>query len=194
MRALLVCLLLAFASPVWAGPPEGEAAAAQEEELTAAPDSIDYGMIENAGADGVFESIPDGQVSVRHVGSGMVCRFEREGGRLILFPGLPRGEDVGCDHSGAGQFVTFYATRYPGGSTLESELASAVAAMQARYRQMEPRTLEVNVAPAGAVLPASRHARFLVTGPDGARMYTRVSVAIVRGWSIKMRFSALAPD
>ena len=57
-------------------------------------------MIENAEASGVFELVHDGQVTLRHVGSGMICHFARdgEGGRLILYPNnLPRGDDVACE-------------------------------------------------------------------------------------------------
>lgn len=173
-------------------------ALAQEEDLRAAPDALDYGLIETADAEGVFESIPDGQVSVRHTRSGLVCRFDREAnGRLILFPGLPRGEDVGCDFPDGPATITLYATRYPAPTTIAEQVQAAAAHIRLRFRDARIETPEIGMEMSidgAAPLPESRTERFIVTFPDGRRLYTRVSVALIEGWVIKMRFSQDAPD
>ena len=173
-------------------------ARAQEEDLRAAPDSLDYGLIEMADAEGVFEPIPDGQVSVRHARSGLICRFDREAhGRLILFPGLPRGEDVGCDFPDGPATITLYATRYPAPTNIDEQVRAAAAHIRMRFANARIETPEIGMDMAvdgAAPLPESRSARFLVTFPDGRRLYTRVSVALIDGWVIKMRFSQDAPD
>ena len=70
MRRLLLTLALALGTtPAFA---QGT-----EEEPQAAPGSIAIGMIENADAIGIFDIVHNGQVSVRHLRSGLRCDFDR---------------------------------------------------------------------------------------------------------------------
>ncbi len=197
MRQVLLTLALALcAAPAWA---QGTEANPQ-----AAPGSIAISMIEQAGADGIFDIVHNGQVSVRHLGSGMRCDFNRDGsgGRIIIFdptasaPPAPnaiaRGDDVACDMTeGAVQIRTF-ATRYPFGSTLDEQIAGVEVAI----RRRDPNAVRY---PGPAVrntedgLPLRRSTRFIVTH-DGARLFTRASVARVGNWILKLRYTAPAPD
>ena len=42
--------------------------------------------------------------------------------------------------------------------------------------------------------PESATARYLFTDDEGVRQYSRISVAIVDGWTIKLRYTTDAPD
>lgn len=164
-----------------------------EEEPTAAPGSIAYGMIENAEANGVFELVHDGQVTVRHIGSGLICHFalDGEGGELRLYPGLPRGDNVSCDNSSADQYVTLYATRFPFQTTLDEQIEGADAAIRQRFPDAQPFPAPSEDPP--DALPPRRHVQFIVT-LNGQRTYTRATIAQVGDWIIKLRYSAVAPD
>jgi hypothetical protein len=187
MRRLLLTLALAWG-------PAPALAQGTEVEPQAAPGSIGYGMIENASAEGVFELVHDGHVTVRHVGSGLVCHFEDDGdGRLILYPSnLPRGDDVACEQRTGGEFTILYATRYPFNSTLQEQIAGAEAAIRQRFADAAPYPGAVeHVADDG--LPLRRSTRFIVTR-EGQRYFTRASVARVGSWIIKLRYNVRAPD
>ena len=182
LRAAIIALAL-MAAPAFADPPE--------EELTAAPGSIATGMIEGAEADGVFELVHNGQVSVRHVGSGMRCDFARDGagGSLTLFRGLPRGDDVACDFDYPNYKLTLYASRYPDAPPLNELLAGAVQSLRQIYPDASPVETAYYMSVENA--PANVAARFLLTR-NGARHYSSVHVAQIGAWTIKQRYSAPA--
>jgi hypothetical protein len=181
LRYALFALAL-IAGPAFADPPE--------EELTAAPGSIAYGMIEEANADGVFDIVHNGQVSVRHLASGMRCDFEREGngGQIVLFPGLARGEDVACDTQQETEFVTLYATRYPDGRRLDDVLQEAEAAIRQRFPGATPAPATVIIQ--SDALPEQR-ARHFIVDVNGQRHFTSVAIAQVNGWTYKVRYTTL---
>lgn len=186
MRRFAFVLALAFAAPVFAQGTEAEP--------QAAPASIALGLIETAQAEGVFELVHDSHTTVRHVGSGLVCHFGNDGagGRIILYPNLPRGDDVACDWNDGRAFTTIYATRYPFNSTLQEQIEGATGAIRNRFG-------DAIAMPAPAAqtaddgLPTRRTARFIVMR-EGQRYYTRASVARIGSWIIKLRHSAPAPD
>jgi hypothetical protein len=183
MRVLLCALALTLAAPAWA----------QEEEPTAAPGSIAIGMIENANADGVFDIIHNGQVSVRHLGSGLRCDFERDGagGRIVLYPGLPRGDDVACDYNDGREFITLYATRFPYRTTVEEQINGAIEAIRTRFPDAQG--LPPSTPDAAGRTPPRRSSQFIVMR-NGQRMYTYAGVAQVGDWIIKVRYSVFAAD
>lgn len=183
LRTLLCALALTFAAPAWA----------QEEELRAAPGSIAYGIIENANAEGVFDIVHNGRVSVRHLASGLRCDFatEGDGGRIVLYPGLPRGEDVSCDWNDGREFRTLYATRFPYRTNVEEQIAGAVDAIRTRFPEAQgfPPVQPDNT----TQIPPRRSTQFIVMR-DGRRFYTHASVAQVGDWIIKLRYSVYAAD
>lgn len=196
MRRLLLTLALALgAAPAWAQGTEAEP--------QAAPGSIAIGMIEHAGATGIFDIVHNGQVSVRHLRSGLRCDFNREGsGRIIVFappaaapgeePAIPRGDDVACEMNEGSTHVRYFATRYPFGSTLEEQLNGVEAAIL-RRDPAAARYPGVTVRNAENGLPMRRTARFIQT-QNGARVFTSASVARVGDWILKLRYTAPAPD
>jgi hypothetical protein len=195
MRTLLLTLALALsAAPAWA---QGT-----EEAPQAAPGSIATGMIENADAVGIFDIVQNGQVSVRHLRSGLRCDFDRQGngGRIIVFgpppgaaaePAIARGDDVACDIVEGSRHLRYFATRYPFGSTLEEQIAGVEAAIRAR----EPAAIRYPgeaTRDTGDGLPLRRTSRFIVVH-DGARLFTSASVARIGDWILKLRYTAPAP-
>lgn len=187
MRRLMFVLAIACATPAFA---QGTEAAPQ-----AAPGSIGYGMIEQAEADGVFELVHDGQVTLRHIGSGLICHFPRngDGGRLLLYPSnLPRGDDVACEWRDGNEVTILYATRYPFNSTLQEQIAGAETAIRQRTPNASPYPGQVESGTEDG-LPLRRSTRFIATR-NGERMFMRASVARVGSWIIKLRYNAPAPD
>jgi hypothetical protein len=180
MRNLLLALAL-FTTPAFA---QGT-----ETDPQPAPGSIAIGMIEAANAQGVFDVVPDGHVSVRHLGSGLVCHFtdNAEGGRVIVFPQLARGEDVGCDLNPGNASITLYATRYPFASNLDEQLAGAEAAIRQRFTDARPS----NVTTASAANVPQRASAFLIA-MNGAPRFTSVHIAQIGDWTIKQRYTARA--
>lgn len=199
MRRLLLTLAFALVT----APAFAQGTEANPE---AAPGSIAIGMIEHADAEGIFELVQDGQVTVRHTRSGLTCHFLRngDGGRIIIFsppaaatpidtePTIPRGDDVACDTNQGGAQIRIFATRYPFGSTLEEQVTGVEAAIRhrdpdaVRYPGETIRNTEDG-------LPVRRSTRFIVTH-DGVRTFTRASVARIGDWILKLRYSAPAPD
>jgi hypothetical protein len=198
MRRLLLSLAFALsAAPAFA---QGT-----EEEPQAAPGSIATGMIEEADAMGIFDIVHNGQVSVRHLRSGLRCDFDREGnGRIIIFAPpssasapnadttIPRGDDVACDMTDGQVHLRFFATRYPFGSTLEEQIAGVEAAIlrrdpaAARFPGTVVRDTEDG-------LPMRRTSRFVLT-QNGTRLFTSASVARIGDWILKLRYTAPAAD
>lgn len=177
--------LLAFAlvaSPAFADPPE--------EELTAAPGSIAYGMIEEANADGVFDIVHNGQVSVRHLASGMRCDFARDGagGEILILGEAPRGDNVACRTVDTRESFTLFATRYPDGRSLDEALAAAETALLERFPNARPHAADDAASEAG--LPARRVSHFIAV-VNGRRALTSVALAQANGWTYMVRYAAV---
>jgi hypothetical protein len=182
LGALALCVLSFTISPSWA----------QTEPRASAPTSAQQ-LIDQSNATGVFEALPSEQlIAVRHERSGLVCRLDPNNtNRLIIFPQAARGEDVACDSTDGTESVTLYATRYSFEATLDELMRGAGQAIRQRF----PDARELPApADAASAMPASRSAHFMVTRPDGAVLYTRITVAMVGQWAIKLRYTVVAPD
>jgi hypothetical protein len=151
-------------------------------------------LIAAAHAEGVFELLPaEDQIVVRHSRSGLVCRLDPDNGnRLVIFPQAARGEDVACDTTDGRESATLYATRFSFDTSLDEQIDGAETAVRRRFPDAIPFAQSFEIA--SDTLPAHRTRQFLVTRQDGARMYTRASVAFVGEWVIKLRYSVLAAD
>jgi hypothetical protein len=192
MRMLLAALFTFALSPLSAQSAYAQSEAQDRAEAYAAE------LIADAEAADLFEILDSQEVAqVRHRASGLVCRFSPgRNNQLHVFQSLARGEDVACDSSAVGEAQTIYATRYPQPTTLADQLDGAVAAMRARMRGLQPMPAEsaVDIVPDAGALPDQASARFTYPGRNGIARYTRVSVAIVDDWVIKLRYTADAPD
>ena len=151
-------------------------------------------LIGQSRAEGVFEALPaEHLVVVRHERSGLICRLDpTHTNRLLIFPQAARGEDVACDSEGARVSTRIYATRYSFETDVDQQLAGAVAAIRTLHpdARVRPPTMDARA----SALPASRSAHFLIPQDGGGQLYSRVSVAMIGGWVIKMRYTAVAPD
>lgn len=191
MRRLICALALALAAPANA---EDSANTANPDALGNASASASLSIIATANAEGVFApGATEG--SVRHLGSGLICHFQSDGagGRIVLFPGLPRGDDVACEFADGGQNIRLYATRLPQRASLDDLVAAIETAVRRATPEAALYVATLRIAN-NAGLPASRSAQYLLPGENGARDYLRVSVAQVGAWTIKMRYRAPAPD
>lgn len=179
MRRLLCALALSMvvSAPAWADPPADAAR-----------------LIADASADGVFNVVTGEQsVAVRHVRSGLVCRMDPANtNRVIIFPQAARGEDVGCESSNGREQIKLYATRFPFTTTVAQQVQGASAAIAQHFPGARPYQMALRASADG--LPPSQSAHFVVQGRDGVQEYTRVSVAMINGWVIKLRYTAPAAD
>lgn len=159
----------------------------------ASPGALAQALIAQGNAAGVFEALPSEQlIAVRHGRSGLVCRLAPGNtNRLVIFPQAARGEDVACDTTDGAESATFYATRFSFETSLDELMRGAAQAIHQRFPDARELPAPTD---AGATLPASRSAAFMVTRQDGATMYTRINVAMVGQWAIKLRYTVLAPD
>ncbi len=188
MKTALQSIALAaalIATPAFADPPE--------EELTAAPGSIAYGMIEEAEAQDFFDIVHNGQVSVRHLTSRLRCDFDREGegGRIILLGGAPRGDNVACSMVDARESITLYATRYPDERDLDRATEGAESAIRRRFADAQP--YPVTATSEDAALPARRVRHFVIV-VDGRRQFTSLALAQANGWTYMVRYTTVAAD
>lgn len=185
MWRALIALSMLLAAP----------ARAQEAEPQAAPISPGLELIAAASADGVFELLPGEQIiAVRHTRSGLVCRMALgNANRLLIFPQAARGEDVACDSHDGRMGVTLYATRFSFETSLAEQIEGASAAVRTRFpgARALPTPVGASTEPG---MPERASARFIVTNAEGAPTYSRIDVALVRGWAIKLRYSAIGDD
>lgn len=182
--AALVCTSLSSAAarsgPLQSGQPPS------------APPAVTAGAIIAASdADGHFYAEPSDDpafVQARSLRSGLRCRFDIEaGGRITVFPSRPGatapGDDVGCNTPSGANQITLYATRYGVPTSTSAQLEEAVVAIRERFEVRK----ELR-----ATTPARPHdvgiRTFLICRDDGV-LATRVAVAIVDGWVLKMRFT-----
>ncbi len=154
-------------------------------------------LIAAADARDLFENVTDdGSPRVRHRASGLECSFNSGGAlnRVLLFPsGLPRGEDVGCNTESDGNSVTLYATRFVEPTTVEAQMRVAVGHIRSRFPDARPAPTQMRMEPArgaGPAIPPHQSATFLISGPNGRPMVTRVAIAIHDGWVVKQRYTA----
>jgi hypothetical protein len=196
-RLIAACAgLLLFAAPAFAQKPRPPQAPPAAEAPAPAPDAAAR-LIAGHGMEDVFEPVADDFfIAVRHRLSGFVCRFEPgPPARLIVFPGLERGEDVGCDQTtNSGEIYTFYVTRYPPQErfTAEDQMNGSMEIMLSRYPNAEiwAPPFEIALGEGAFVPPETFTGRLIYPGRDRQRYLTRVSIAQVGPWSLKMRYSA----
>ena len=181
----LVCALafVLIARPAWGQGSEGEPAASIG--------SLASGLIGEADAEGVFDIVPaEHEIAMRHTRSGLVCRMDPNGAnRLIIFPEAARGEDVACETTNGHATIKLYATRFSFHTTMAEQISGSAAALRQHYPDAQPFQMSSRASMGG--LPPNQTAHFLVR-ESGVQQYTRVSVAMIRGWVFKLRYTAPA--
>lgn len=194
---LTVIATLAFAPMAAAQtPPEP---AASPEQIAAATARADD-RIAAAEAGGIFVNKTDSAVAeVEHVASGLRCLLGEEAeDRIHIFPsaslGIPRGDDVACINrdDATGMDVTVYATRYPGGMTVDGIMSGAISGIRQRWPDAVPYTGELTSATVeGLTTPATAAFKIRV---EGQEMLTMVIGAQEGDWSFKIRITGPYQD
>jgi hypothetical protein len=147
--------------------------------------SIGLRAVELANAIGVFEALPSDRVDVRHIGSGLRCRFEE--GELIILPGRPRGEWVGCIFSRAGAVGVFAARDTPPRSIAEA-LRNHSRAVQQDAELIQQLDCSTHVSITNIDLPPSADECFLLRETARSFRFARASDTIIEGWHITMTY------
>lgn len=164
---------------------------ARAEESAEAPPSPALSLIAAAQAEGVFTAVDGASTHVRHTASGLLCRFQSDGAgaRIILVPGLPRGDDVACEFAGEGRNIRLYATRLPVRAALADIADAAGEALRRSAPNASAYGAPLELA-ASAAAPASRGLQFILPGEDGARDYLVLFLAQRGAWTYKLRYRA----
>lgn len=130
-------------------------------------------------------------VQARNRESGLRCRFDvRYGGSIHIYDAIPGGaapgDDTSCNTPIGPISVTYYATRYVAQTTTTEEIEGAVAAIRQRFQILSDIALT-------APDRAGAQTRIFRINHEGEIKATRVSVVMIDGWVLKMRFTG-APD
>ena len=168
-------------------PPAGPKATPQEiAEARARADRL----IADADAAGIFVNATDddGLARATHVASGMTCSFD--GGpedRVHIFPGTPRGDDVGCVSRDEALDIdlTLYATRYRPMPSQAAVLAGAQQAIENRWPDAEAYTAGLPSMTLEGQPPTSSAAYKIEL--NGEHKLTLVLVSHRGEWSFKAR-------
>ncbi|GAA0867999.1 hypothetical protein GCM10009116_03050 [Brevundimonas basaltis] len=147
-------------------------------------------LIADADAAGIFVNATrdDGLARATHVASGMTCSFD--GGpedRIHIFPGTPRGDDVGCISLDEATDIdpTLYATRHRPMPSQAAVLAGARQAIENRWPNAEPYTAGLPSMTLEGQPPTSSAAYKVEL--DGGQKLTMVLVSHRGEWSFKAR-------
>jgi len=158
-------------------------------------------LIASAHAGDLFENVTDAAVpAVRHRASGLKCGFGTRPeawstDSIAIFPsGLPRGADVGCIIHFQGYVVSLDVSRQTRTPTLDAMTAYYVKSVLAQHPHATP-YVGPYVEPSGmkAGFPAFQSVRFSFD-EAGGRQFSRLSVAIVKGWVIEERVTGPYDD
>lgn len=185
---------IGMAAAIWliagaAAAQEAPAEKATPQEIAEAKALADR-LIADAGAAGVFVNATedDGLARATHVASGMTCTFD--GGpedRIHIFPGNPRGDDVGCISRDEALDIdlTLYATRYRPMPGQDQVLAGARQAIENRWPDAEAYTGPLPTMTMEGQQPTVSAAYKIQL--DGEHKLTMVLVSHRGEWSFKAR-------
>lgn len=149
-------------------------------------------LIATTGAPNFFENVSsDGFARVRHKASGLLCTFIPGNDRntLALFgsPGIPRGDDVGCQTNIGEVYMTFYATRYPERLSAQDAADSAAAAMRQRHPEARPYNGPVATSVVNGVSEQAAVRFSMMDGPVPSS--THAITAKIGEWIFKQRLT-----
>ena len=152
-------------------------------------------LIDGTDAPELFENLSTGdRMSIRHKASGLVCVYSpgEANNSLMLFPGLPRGDDVGCNADAGNIYMTVYATRYGPGTSTADATESAAQGIRNRFPDARPYAGPVVVPQVPAGVGEPTFVAF-VTGEGDRALYAHARLAKVGEWIFKQRMSTPEP-
>ena len=185
--ALLAAALLVTVMPTVASAQEdGETQVQRSAAWTKA-----QALIEGTGAPELFENQSTAtRMVIRHKASGLRCDYspDEQNNHLMLFPGLPQGDDVGCNADAGNIYMTYYATRYGPDVSLQDAASDTAAGIRNRFsdaRAYDGPVVQVD-APAGV---SEQVYLAYVVGPQGRTLHAQARLARVGDWIFKQRMS-----
>jgi hypothetical protein len=167
-----------------AAPPASAAASDPKAEATAL-------IAASNGAD-LFENVTRGKVvALLHRPSGFVCNFDpgQAENRVQIFANAVRGADVGCTTREADAVVSYFITKLPGALSLDQLMRICLADIKRTHPDVAPfegPTVNLTMKP-GSAPPVEHLTGRVIYLDHGEKAYSRVSVAIVRGWMVEQR-------
>jgi len=148
-------------------------------------------LIDGAGAPELFENLSVGNdMKIRHKASGLVCVYSpgERSNSLLLFPGSPQGDDVGCNADSGNIYMTVYATRYQPAISVDEAIESAANGIRSRFPDARPYSGPVLVPDVPDSVGEPGYVAFLV-GQGDRTLYAHARVAKVGEWMFKQRMS-----
>ena len=185
--ALLAAACMALVTPTAASArTDGDAQTQRSASWTKA-----QALIDGAGAPDLFEnqSTADRMV-IRHKASGLVCIYspDEPNNSLMLFPGLPRGDDVGCNADVGNTYMTFYATRYGPGASVGDAAGVAAGGIRNRFPDARPYEGPVVQPDVPAGVGEEAYVAYVV-GQPGQTLHAQARLAKVGEWIFKQRMT-----
>ncbi len=183
---LIFIAALAFAPMAAADTSEGDTPVQRSAAWTKA-----QALIDGTGAPELFENQSTAtRMVIRHNASGLLCDYspDEQNNSLMLFPGLPQGDDVGCNADAGNIYMTYYATRYGPGVSVQDAAGDTAAGIRNRFsdaRGYDGPVVQVE-APAGV---GEQVYLAYVVGPEGRRLHAQARLAKVGEWIFKQRMS-----
>lgn len=139
--------------------------------------------------DDLFETLAGaGQPTIRHKASGLLCAYTSRDSALTIqvYPGKPRGDDVSCGMKVGDFTLTLYATRVGDAADAETLMRQAVSAIKTQHSDLAPFSGHQVAKAVAPNLPDMKTARFQYA-ENGEPVFTRVSIALARGWMVEER-------
>lgn len=148
-------------------------------------------LIDGTGAPGLFENQSTAtRMIIRHKASGLVCDYspDEKNNSLMLFPGLPQGDDVGCNADAGNIYMTYYATRYGPGVSIQDAAADTAAGIRNRFPDARPYEGPVVQVTAPDGVGEQVYLAYVVRQGDQS-LHAQARLAKVGEWIFKQRMS-----
>jgi hypothetical protein len=148
-------------------------------------------LIDGTGAPSLFENQSTAtRMIIRHKASGLVCDYspDEKNNSLMLFPGLPQGDDVGCNADAGNIYMTYYATRYGPGVSIQDAAAETAAGIRNRFPDARPYEGAVVQVTAPEGVGEQVYLAYVV-GQGDRSLHAQARLAKVGEWIFKQRMS-----
>lgn len=148
-------------------------------------------LIDRTGHPELFENQSSAtRMIIRHKASGLVCDYspEEKNNSLMLFPGRPAGDDVGCNTDAGNIYMTYYATRYGPGVSIQDAAADTAAGIRNRFPDARPYEGPVVQVTAPEGVGEQIYLAYIV-GQGDRTLHAQARLAKVGEWIFKQRMS-----
>jgi hypothetical protein len=156
-------------------------------------------LIRDAKAEDLFENrTVSKDPTIRHIRSGLECVFYRRPleSVQVFQTSVPRGDDVGCHSQWEGFTVSIFVTRFPKPMTVDEAYKYYADEVVRAYPVRKPytgQTVEFKRKDGSPVPIPYKTGRVIIT-TRGQDLFSRLSVAVVNGWTIEVRVTGPLGD